>query len=34
METTMADVLALAGSLAFFGLCAIYARAIDVMAGG
>jgi len=29
----MADVVALAGSLAFFGLCALYARAIDVMAG-
>jgi len=30
----LSDVLALATSLAFFGLCALYARAIDVMAGG
>jgi hypothetical protein len=29
----MADMLAVVGLLAFFGLCALYARAIDVMAG-
>ena len=27
------DIFAVAGSLAFFALCALYARAIDVMAG-
>ena len=29
----MADVLALAGSLAFFGACMLYARAIDALTG-
>jgi len=33
METQVADVLALIGSLAFFALCALYARAIDLMSG-
>jgi hypothetical protein len=29
----MPDILAVVGSLAFFCLCAVYVRAIDVMAG-
>ena len=29
----LSDIIAVAGSLAFFAGCALYARAIDVIAG-
>ena len=29
----LSDIIAVAGSLAFFALCALYARAIDAVAG-
>ena len=33
MESVVADILAVFGSLAFFALCAVYAKGIDMMAG-